>query len=167
MEYCQQHTFLVLTKRPERISPVLYGQEGNFYLGGGDYMTNVWLGTTIENQEMADKRIPELLKCEPFKLFLSIEPILSKINLKLCDEFPDKDGCYEDVRHQINWVIAGAESGHNRRECKIEWIENIVEQCKSAYVPVFVKQIHLNGKLIKDINQFPENLRIRELPWIK
>lgn len=70
MEHYKQHTFLVLTKRPERIEPVLFGQEGNFYMGGGDYMPNVWLGTTIENQEMADIRIPLLIHgADQFKKF--------------------------------------------------------------------------------------------------
>ena len=64
----------------------------------------------------------------------------------------------------IDWIIVGAESGSNRRECKIEWIRDIVAQGKQAHKSVFVKQINLNGKLIKDINQFPEDLRVQEYP---
>ncbi len=67
----------------------------------------------------------------------------------------------------IDWVVVGAESIGNRpgRECRIEWVESIVEQCRTTEVPVFVKQLHINGKLVKDINQFPEHLRIRQVPW--
>lgn len=68
-------------------------------------------------------------------------------------------------KQPINWVVVGAESGPNRRECKIKWIEHIVEQCQVAGVPVFVKQIHIDGKLVDDINKFPEHLRIRQIPW--
>lgn len=57
-----------------------------------------------------------------------------------------------------------ATSKNNRRECKIEWVENIVDQCKQANVPVFVKQLQINGKVVKDIESFPEDLRIREYP---
>ena len=145
MDACRQHTFLILTKRPKGIPIWLK----NFY---GDNTVqiskHIWLGVTVEKQQRADERISELLKVGG-KKFLSLEPLLGPINL-ISD---------------INWVVVGAESGPHRRECKIEWIESIVEQCKSCGLPVFVKQIHLNGKLVKDINQFPEHLRIRERPF--
>jgi len=66
-----------------------------------------------------------------------------------------------------SWVVVGAESGPNRRPCQIEWVRSIVAQCQAAGVPVFVKQLDLDGKLVTDINQFPEDLRIREIPWSK
>jgi protein gp37 len=62
-------------------------------------------------------------------------------------------------------VVLGCESGSNRRPCKVGWIESVVEQCRAAHVPVFVKQIDLCGKCVTDINQFPEHLRIRQVPW--
>lgn len=65
----------------------------------------------------------------------------------------------------IDWVVVGAESGPNRRECKIEWVESIVNQCLATGVQVFVKQINIDGKLVDDINKFPEHLRIRQIPW--
>lgn len=65
----------------------------------------------------------------------------------------------------IKWVVVGAESGPNRRPCKLEWVESIVEQCKSAGVPVFVKQLDIGGKLVKDIEKFPAHLQIRQVPW--
>jgi protein gp37 len=64
----------------------------------------------------------------------------------------------------VNWVVAGAESGHGKRTCKQEWIESIVNQCKGANVPVFVKQLQINNQVIKDINEFPKSLQVREYP---
>lgn len=68
-------------------------------------------------------------------------------------------------KHQVDWVVVGSESGPKRRPAKLEWIRGIVEQCKAASVPVFVKQIEINGKLEKDMNKFPSALKIREIPW--
>ena len=49
--------------------------------------------------------------------------------------------------------------------CKLEWVELIVRQCREAGIPVFVKQLEINGKLVKDINKFPPELQIRQIPW--
>ena len=57
-----------------------------------------------------------------------------------------------------------ATSKNKRRICKLEWVESIVNQCKSTNVPVFVKQLQINGKVVKDIDQFPKHLQIREYP---
>jgi protein gp37 len=84
MEMAKQHTFIVCTKRPERIIPALYDSG---YLGQGDYLPNVWHLCTVENQEMADKRIPELLRLRQHSpgwrvLGVSVEPMLGPINLR-------------------------------------------------------------------------------------
>lgn len=80
------HTFIILTKRPERIGPVLYGQEHGFHLGGGDYWPNIWHLVTAENQERADERVPELLRlreaaCGWPVLGVSYEPALGPLDL--------------------------------------------------------------------------------------
>ena len=56
-----QHTYQILTKRTERIDPVLFGEEGGFYLGGGDFYPHILLGVSVEDQTTADDRIPKLL----------------------------------------------------------------------------------------------------------
>lgn len=91
-------------------------------------MNNIWLGTSVENQEMADKRIPELVKCRSLSpvLWLSIEPLLGPI------EFKSLKG--------IDWAIIGGESGPNHRECDPKWFDRIAEQCMDSGVKVFVKQ---------------------------
>ncbi len=64
----------------------------------------------------------------------------------------------------IDWVIIGCESGPNRRPCKLEWIESLIDQCDAANVPVFVKQIEINGKVNHNPEEWPEQFRRRELP---
>ena len=140
VEYCKQHIFLVLTKRPLRIHSVLYGQEGTFWLGGGDYLSNVWLGTTVENQEQAKIRIPHLLKCLPFRLWLSVEPMLDKIDL--CPYL-------DTYSRRLNWVVCGCESGPNARLTSLDWIRALRNQCIDAQVPFFLKQMRIDGKLVK------------------
>lgn len=132
-------TYLLLTKRPEN-TMVRYR-----------YRPNVWLGTTIENQDNLKRLNYFDPESAPVK-FLSLEPLISSIKFELYD--------LED----IDWVIVGAESGSKRRPCKIEWIRDIVRQCKDASVPVFVKQMEINGKISADPDTWPEDLRIQEFP---
>lgn len=121
-------TYMLLTKRPENIS------ERYRYL----HQMNIWLGVTVENSDYKD-RIDILRKAPAKARFLSIEPLIGdmgRLNLK-----------------GIDWVIVGAESGPNRRECCLKWVYDIVKQCKDAGVPYFIKQLHINGKLSGKINQ--------------
>lgn len=153
MEIANQHTFQVLTKRPERMLEFAKAYCKKHEVP--NLPKNVWLGVSVEDQKTAYERIPLLIQIPSEVRFLSCEPLLSNIDFNSLAYFNDA---------LIDWVIVGAESGTKKRECEIEWIENIAIQCKSANVPVFVKQINLNGKIVKDINKFPENLRIREYP---
>ncbi len=75
--------WLLLTKRPQNIIRMWPDERQKHPLAYKPYKQNVWLGTTVENQEYADTRIPELLKCRALSpvLFLSIEPMLSAIDL--------------------------------------------------------------------------------------
>jgi protein gp37 len=162
------HTFQILTKRPDRL--IKFKKSLDWYLG------NVWYGTSIESQKTADERIPLILQVSAPVIFLSVEPMLEEISLECVgDEFTEINpltglvhdgGVFDNVMwtNKIDWVIVGCESGSNRRPCKIEWIESIVDQCKSADVPVFVKQISINNKVIKDISLFPVSVRVREFP---
>jgi protein gp37 len=87
---------------------------------------NVWVGTTVEDQKRAHERIPALLKIPAKVRFLSCEPLLEGIDLKLSG---------------IHWVIVGGESGSNARPCHVDWIRSIIRQCKVANVACFVKQL--------------------------
>lgn len=107
---------------------------------------NVWLGVSAENQAMADLRIPQLLQIPAAVRFLSCEPLLEKIDLRLevCDE-AFRRGAEKSTRGAcapLDWVIVGGESGPDgkRRDCGAEAIVNIAEQCREADVPAYVKQ---------------------------
>lgn len=100
-------------------------------------LPNVWLGVSVENQEAADERIPELLKTPAAVRFLSCEPLLGEVKLPVVHVFgpdPKWDG------PKIDWVIAGCESGPGARPCGVEWLRSLRDQCASAGVAFFCKQ---------------------------
>lgn len=175
MSLASQHTFQVLTKRPENMLKFMeyfYGE----YVQKNDVIQNVWLGTSVENQTTANERIPYLLKTPAKVRFLSVEPMLEQIDLSKFLFYPCGaslgivHNCSEKLRRveiNIDWVIVGCESGHGKRECKIEWIENIVEQCEKACVPVWVKQLNINRMVKKEVEDFPKHLQIQQFPEVK
>lgn len=157
MKESPQHIFQVLTKRPENMLRFLRESVKST-------LSNVWYGVSAENQKYADERIPLLLQTPAKIRWVSIEPMLGPIDLNKKELLIDKTRFKLTIGNYLDWVVVGCESGPKKRECKIEWIESIVEQCKAANVPVFVKQIQINGKVEKDINNFPDHLKIQEYP---
>ena len=86
-----------------------------------------------------------MLQIPASKRYISVEPMLGPI------EVPD------DVLRNLDWVIIGAESGPNRRQCSLEWVSRLGILCNCAAVPWFVKQIHdINGKLVKSPANWPQ-----------
>lgn len=117
--------WLLLTKRPENVMDMLRHD-------WAEHLPNhVWIGTSAENQEQADKRIPELLKIPAAVRFLSIEPLLGEVDL-ISSHFGLLPG--------IHWVIVGGESGANARPMHPDWVRSIRAQCQAAGVPFFFKQ---------------------------
>lgn len=161
-------TYLWLTKRVDRLDLELsvgeipmMNEEGIVEcvrLSQFD-LQNHYFGFTAENQEWFEKRIEKCIDIPDWvNLWLSLEPLLGAIDL-----YPI---IRKDTQWSFKWVVVGCESGPNRRPCKIEWVESIVEQCRAAGVPVFVKQICLpNGKFTNKIEEFPAHLQIRQVPW--
>lgn len=185
MALCSQHTFQVLTKRPERMVEYLYtlyrrmgGPSSWFDHIPAEHraqlaqkqiqwpLPNVWLGTSVENQNAADQRITHLLECPAAARFLSCEPLLGTVDIA--------SGAgvtyWDDATAGIHWVIVGGELGPKARVCSVAWIRDIVQQCKAAGVPVFVKQLGSHGRAPlasrkgNDMNEWPEDLRVREMP---
>lgn len=144
---CPQHTFLVLTKRPENINKIT---ESYHSIAWSD-LDNVWVGVSVETQQF-DYRIEHLLKAEVAHRFVSIEPTLGPADI-------------EEYVGWLDWVIVGCESGPRRRSCELEWVENVVRQCKNAALPIWIKQLDINGKVSHDMSEWPEDLRVRERPW--
>lgn len=120
-------------------------------------LANCWLGTSVEDQAAADKRIPELLATPAAVRGISVEPLLGSVDVSLWlyrNNLIDRDG--------LDWVIIGGESGPGARACDIGWIRSIVAQCKAAGTAVFVKQD--SGPKPGRQGRIPDDLWLKEFP---
>lgn len=119
-----------------------------------EWPAHVWVGTTVENQEAAERNIPELLAVPATVRFISCEPLLGSLDLtpwfsccpgcgaprddspyigcSYCEIFPDVRG--------VQWVIAGGESGPHARPMHEDWARSLRDQCQAAGVPFLFKQ---------------------------
>src|SRR3990172_4738167 len=153
MDSYRQHTFLLLTKRPQYALAFAQGW------GMQPWPRTIHLGVTAENQEMADERIPILLSIPAAVHWVSVEPCLEPIGLS---SIPCQDGrtidalggsifggnrdkygapYYEIKNHaKLDWVVGGVESGPGKRACDPAWIKSLYEQCKDYGVPFFDKR---------------------------
>jgi protein gp37 len=142
--------WLILTKRPQNISKML--PEDGIGEPWGDGWSNVWLGTTVENQEEADRRIPHLLAVPARVHFISAEPLLGHLDLR--SYLPMTSAPNERA---IRWVIAGGESGGHARPMHPDWARSVRNQCAAADVAFFMKQMTKKALI-------PSDLLIREFP---
>lgn len=128
-----RHTFLLLTKRPR----VMCSWLEEFQKMSGR-LSNLWAGTSAENQRRADERIPWLLKTPAAVRFVSLEPLLGPVDLR-----PAFNGTYDakcgTEKRRLDWVIVGGETGPGARPMRPAWVRSIRDQCKSANVPFFFK----------------------------
>jgi len=143
------HTFVVLTKRPRRLKLFIE----TFYdkwLPTGFYvpLKNLYIGVSVEDQTSLDQRTLALLEISAAVRFISAEPLLSEIDLKLRG-YAQSGNMHSTRRVFLNWIIAGTESGSKRRPAKTEWIRSLRDQCKKAGLPFFLKQREINGKVAK------------------
>jgi protein gp37 len=161
--------WLLLTKRADQMSEFVRLATDSLMgvCSGGHFPTdfpNVWLGVSVENQEQADKRIPQLLATPAAVRFLSVEPLLGPIQLDRLDD--GKNGWVDclggvwghgfSTDHEgdgtegipdgitgdgiIHWVIVGGESGHHARPMHTQWVRSIRDQCQATGVAFFFKQ---------------------------
>ncbi len=119
--------WLLLTKRPENVRAMC-----------PSLPENVWIGTSVENQRMAEERIPALVRIPAKIHFLSVEPMLEKIDLDLRGKHYGID--YPTYSEDVSWVICGGESGPDARPMNPEWARSLRDQCQEAGVPFFFKQ---------------------------
>jgi protein gp37 len=166
MAACPQHTFQILTKRPERmlrwleqeLSPMhcagkadelLFGSPhaGKLYAHFDDEMgetdlefplPNVHLGVSCENQETANERVDLLLRCPAAVRWVSMEPLLEETVIFSLDGPVDVPS---GERSPLDWIVVGGESGPGARPCDVEWIRSIVRQCAESGTACFVKQL--------------------------
>jgi len=137
-------------------------------------LPNVWLGVSVEDQKRADERIPHLLETPAAVRFLSCEPLLGPVDIDAVQHPNEPWKCSALLpafwldpaleNNRIDWVIVGGESGPGARPMQNEWAQSLVDQCKLAQVAVFVKQLSNGSRALHDIEQFPEELRVREFP---
>lgn len=135
---CPQHTFIFLTKNSAGMQ-------------GFEFPDNCWCGTSVEDQEKADMRIPELLNVKCKTKFVSVEPILGPINFSEWMLSPGWSPTYnnpdnangepnrEPTNEFINWLIIGAMTGPGAIKPKYEWINSVAKQALTAGVPLFIK----------------------------
>jgi len=150
---CPQHIFQVLTKRPLQVlSFEAYMRSTHRRM---DY-DNLFFGVSVESPEYLH-RIETLLQIPAAVRFVSFEPLLKPFTSRQL---------HLALKDNISWVIIGCESGPKRRECEygLRGFEIIVNVCKQLNIPVFVKQVSINGKVVHDIGKFPESVRFREFP---
>jgi protein gp37 len=180
MLLAKQHKFQVLTKRSRRMKewfawagrltmPELIGyayealkdhpeelktlKRADKDLGAYTWpLPNVWLGVSVENQEAADERCPDLIACPAVIRFLSCEPLIGQVILQGGPPIPvgsDEATAPMHVRmylrgnsgdQRIQWVIAGCESGPGMRPCDHNWLRSLREQCKASGAKYFLKQ---------------------------
>lgn len=147
--------WLLLTKRPQNIKKMLPADWGKGW-------QNVWLGTTVENQQEADRRIPHLSKIPAEVKFLSMEPLLGDVDIS------------QYLKFQISWVIVGGESGPNYRMGNADWFRSLRDQCQDASVPFLFKQwegsttaeIKLKGRKLDGIiwDEYPKGITMTPTP---
>lgn len=192
---CPRHRFIILTKRPSRMADFLSRRRwrnlGHSPAMSGDYyvpvipgehrdsdaqcLPNVILGASASDQATIDAAAPHLMRTPAACRVLSLEPLLGPVT-----SIP-----------KVDWVIVGGESGLGARPCNVQWIRDIVSQCKVDGVPCFVKQVgakpvmdgafrgngtreqadlrkvwRLTDKKGGDMAEWREDIRVRQLPEV-
>ena len=148
MRQASWHEFQILTKRGERLAELASRLE---------WAPNIWMGVSIEDARVVE-RVDSLREVPAAIRFLSVEPLIGPI--------PELD------LTGLHWVIVGGESGDKARIMEPSWALDVVNVCRSAGVPVFVKQMGTawsrreGDKSFKgdDFDGFPEKLQVREYP---
>jgi len=150
IEKTPQHTYQILTKRTQRMA-------AHWIDSVHLWPQNAWAGVTVENQEMADKRIPDLLRVNASVRFVSCEPLLGPIDFFKIPRPDDGYFCWrgeigaigsKDEPDDYVWanktgisqIIVGGESGPGARPMQAQWVRDIRDQCIASGVPFFFKQ---------------------------
>lgn len=136
MTHASQHTFQVLTKRPERMF-------GFFQARGSSAPENCQLGISVEDQDTWVERVPWLLRAPTRVRFVSFEPLLGPIDARgtvATDDAIEVPPVTDWPLSGIQWAIVGGESGPQARAMHPTWVRSLRNQCAAAEVPFFFKQ---------------------------
>jgi len=164
IEHTPNLDWLLLTKRIGNVEKMV--PEKWF---GDRWPRNVWLGATVVNQEEADRDIPKLLALPARMRFLSIEPMLGPIDFYATSAAMGKTPAGHPwangpILQGIHWIIAGGESGGNCRPAELEWFRSLQRQSQAAGVAFFMKQLGGHPDKHEELEQLPEDLRMRQWP---
>jgi len=155
MVRASHHTYQVLTKRSNRMRDILGPRPRGIGLYAAEGLVprpwpHIWLGVSVEDQERADERVPDLLETPAAVRFVSAEPLLGPVDFTRVDG-STRDALkgydfeliepWPDNPPKVDWVIVGGESGPGARPCDLAWIRSIRDQCRAAGAAVFVKQL--------------------------
>jgi protein gp37 len=122
----------LLTKRPENVRGMV---PYDWTCHDDCWPANAWIGTTVEDQQRADERIPHLLDIPARVRFLSCEPLLGEVRLsRWLFDGPERTDA-------IHWVIVGGESGAGHRPLDLRHARILQRSCANASVPFFFKQV--------------------------
>lgn len=148
MRQADKHTFQLLTKRPERAVPFVDEYLSAFPL---ESLENIWLGVTAEDQKRYEKRVPLLAECSLSNKWVSVEPMIGPVHHTV---------------PLIDAMVIGCESLGSRlgRHMDLSWTRLLVHHCGSLGTLVHVKQIGVDGRVSKNMSEWPEDLRIRQWP---
>lgn len=158
------HDFLVLTKRAERMHDFMqtpkriwkifeavrrfvdneYRENARFELDETPWpwpLPNLWLGISAEDQQRANQRIPLLLATPAAVRFISAEPLLGPVDLRAVSTAAISAAAGNKLSDCLHWVIVGGESGKDARPFDLDWATSIINQCRGAGIPCFVKQL--------------------------
>lgn len=131
MEEAERHTFQVLTKRSARQRDYInkrYGCDGA--------PAHIWCGVSVEDQERADIRIPDLDETFAEIRFISYEPAVGFVD-------------FSPWLRWLSWVVFGCESGPKRRPYELDWARQTRDDCQAAGVAYFLKQTIENGRVVE------------------
>ena len=152
----------LLTKRPEHARKWWEAREDEARREGGEawWPANAWIGTSVENQEQAEIRIPHLQQIPARVRFLSAEPLLGPLSLPIAAF--DGSGSFSAM-DGIHWVIVGGESGRgtNVRPMHPQWVRDIRDDCARAGVPFLFKQW---GRWVTEA-QAPDDIVLPASSW--
>lgn len=160
MELARQHTFLVLTKRPQRMKEFLEGLN--------KVLPNVWLGVSAEMQPQFDRRVGILRQIPASLHFVSCEPLLGPIDagdLLCCRScITGKHNCRSCFYAPPNWIIVGGESGPRARPMNLNWSRRLLHQCRAAGTLFFMKQLGSAYARQHGLNNDPKGSKWENLP---